>query len=175
MQGANRETIQQCLNNANRYYFGQATAKDVAVWKQAVKTNLTQAQQDAWQVERDARARYADEAITQFLLAEFDRDFTLTPAQWERLAPMVAQTVREYHEDFGQAFSYNSPPWFLTSYYMFLPLHAIPEDECKAIIGKERYDRWAESNTYRYSVQYWSNLKQSHDQRVDQEKKEKKK
>ncbi len=171
IQGATRESVQQRLGNMRNYYFGQPTPKEQAVWKQAMKTDLTQPQQDAWQAERDARAQYSDDAITQFLLAEFDRNFVLTPDQWERLAPILSKTLRDYRPDIGRMFSNNNMQWFLTSYYMFLPLHAIPEADCKAIIGPERYDRWVGSNGYRYSVQYWSNLKEYHEQRVKEAKK----
>ena len=68
-------------------------------------------------------------------------------------------------------FSYNSSQWFLTSYYMFLPMHAVPEEDCKAVVGKERYERWTGSNGYRYSAQYWSNLKEYHEERIKEEKK----
>ena len=171
VQGATRESIQQRLNSTNRYYFGQVSAKEQPVWKQAVKTDLTPEQQAAWQVEKDARAQYGDAAIAQFLLAEFDRNFALTPEQWDKLAPALTGAIRDYRPDILQMFSYNTPQWYLTSYYMFLPMHAIPEADCKALIGKERYDRWAESNGYRYSVQYWSNLKDYHDRRAKEEKK----
>ncbi len=171
VQGATKETLLQQFNNTNRTYFGQPTPKDQTLWKQTVKTDLTQAQQDAWQVERDARAKYSDEAVTQFLLAEFDRNFILSAEQWERLAPLVTTALHDYRTDIGRMLSYNTPQWFLTSYYMFLPIHAIPEEDCKAILGKDRYDRWMESNGYRYSVQYWTNLKQSHERRTKEEKK----
>ena len=171
VQGATRETVQQRLGNSSRYYFGQAAPKELAIWKQAVKTGLTQAQQDAWQAERDARAQYSDNAVTQFLLAEFDRSFVLSVDQWERLAPLLAQSIHEYRPDISRMFSYNQPQWFLTSYYMFLPLHAIPEADCKAIIGKERYERWTESNGYRFSVQYWGNLKDVHERRAKEARK----
>ncbi len=171
VQGAEREMIQQRLSNSNRYYFTPPTPKDQAVWKQAIKTDLTQAQQDAWQVERDARARYADDAVAQFLLAEFDRNFILGAGQWERFAPLIAKALHDYRPDINRMFSYNSSQWFLTSYYMFLPVHAIPEEDCKAIVGKERFERWTGSNGYRYSVQYWSNLKEYHEERMKEEKK----
>ena len=171
VQGATREMLQQRLGNNNRYYFDRATPKEQAVWKTAVKHDLTQAQQDAWQAEGDARAQYSDDAVTQFVLAEFDRNFVLTGEQWDRLTVLLAKTMHDYRPDISQMFSYNSPQWFLTSYYMFLPFHAIPEDDCKAIIGKERYDHWTESSGYRYSVQYWNNLKQTHSQRTKEGKK----
>ncbi len=108
IQGATRESVQQRLGNMRNYYFGQPTPKDQAIWKQAMKTDLTQPQQDAWQTERDARAQYSDDAITQFLLAEFDRSFVLTPEQWERLAPVLSKTLRDYRPDIGRMFSGNN-------------------------------------------------------------------
>ena len=170
VQTATRETVQQRLNSTSRFYFNQVFPKEEAVWKTAVKSELTKPQQDAWQTERDARARYSDEAVTQFILAEFDRNFVLGSDQWDRLAVLLTQAMHDYRPDINEMFS-NASQWYLTSYYMFLPFHAIPEDDCKAIIGKERYDRWAESNGYRYSVQYWTNLKQNHAQRTKEEKK----
>ncbi len=170
-QGATRETVQQRLGSQSRGYYGKADARELVMWKQAVKTGLTQAQQDAWQSERDARERYNDDATAQFILAEFDRSFVLSVDQWERLAPLLAQSIREYRPEISRMFSYNTPQWFLTSYYMFLPMHAIPEADCKTIIGKERFDRWTESNGYRFSVQYWGNIKDSRDRRNKETKK----
>ena len=47
VQGATQaKIVQQRLGNTNRYYFGQPTPKDQAIWKQAMKTDLTQGAAD---------------------------------------------------------------------------------------------------------------------------------
>ncbi len=132
-----------------------------------METELTAPQHAAWETERSARDRYNSTAIAGYLLAEFDRKVSLTTEQWNKLAPIVAQAVEDYRPDIGQMFSYNnSSPWFLTSYYMFLPLHAIPENDLKAMLNPGQWDLWTGSSEYTYTSNYWANISANHNSRA---------
>ena len=166
MQGATPENIRQKLANGTRYAYQRPDAQTNALWKATVSAELTPAQQTAWTAERDARTRYSDTAVAGFLLAEFDRKFSLLPEQWDKLAPTLIKAIQDYQSDIRGMFAYGNSPWFLTSYSMFLPLHAVPENELKAILSREQWDGWTGSQEFSYTSNYWDNIRQMHDQRV---------
>ncbi|MDB6155531.1 MAG: hypothetical protein JWL90_3984 [Chthoniobacteraceae bacterium] len=138
-----------------------------AMWVNAIKRELNDAQQTAWQKEIDERMRFKEKAICSIILTEFDRKNQLSPQQWEKLEPMVAALVKDYSQDIAGMFSSSdSTPWYLQSYMMFIPFAGIPEADLKAILGKEQWDHWAQSNDFSNSTNYFQNVQQNHKQRV---------
>lgn len=162
VQNATPENIRQKLNGGSRYGYDRTEPQGNPLWKATVKAEMTTPQQDAWKTECDSRSRYNDAAVAGFLLAEFDRRYSLQPGQWDQLAPVVSKALEEYQPDIRRMFSYSSGPWYMMSYYMFLPLQAVPENDLKAMLGKEQWDRWTGSSEYNYSAHYWNNIRQMH-------------
>ena len=162
VQNATPENIRQKLGGSSSYYYDRGEPQSSPLWKAAVKAEMTAPQQAAWKAESDARSQYNDAAVAGFLLAEFDRKFSLQPEQWDRLAPAVSKALQEYQPDIRRMFAYSSSPWYMTSYYMFLPLQAVPENDLKALLSKEQWDRWSGSSECNYSANYWNNIKQMH-------------
>ena len=54
------------------------------------------------------------------------------------------------------------------SYYMFLPLNAVPEDDLKALLSPEQWKAWTGSNECSYTATYWPNIKSNHTYRTQQ-------
>lgn len=169
VQNATPEDIRQKLGGGTRYYYERKDPSLDKVWKTAIDTELTPAQQTAWNGERDARSLYNAAAVTGFLLSEFDRRFSLSPTQWEKLTPTVVKALQDYQPDIQGMFSYgNNRPWFLMSYYMFMPLHAVPENDLKALLSRTQWDQWTASREYSYTHMYWENIQGNHASRTGQ-------
>lgn len=169
VQGATPEDIRQKLGGGSRFSYERPDSSTENIWKAAVNAELTPDQQTAWAKERDARSQYNASAVTEFLLAEFDRKFSLSPAQWEKLTPAVVKALQEYQPDIQQMFSYSNSTWYLTSYYMFMPLHALPENDIKALLSKAQWDQWTASREYSYTTMYWESIRQNHSSRTQRQ------
>ena len=175
VQGATPENIQQRLDGAGRFYYERSEPKGGDLWTAVVNAEMTPAQQTAWQGECDERSRYNNTAIAGFLAAEFDRRFALSAEQWSRLVPALAQAVQDYRSDIGRMFSYaDSSRWYLQSYYMFLPINAVPENDLKALLSPQQWDAWTHSSEYSNSASYWQNIQTMHANRTQQKAKAKK-
>jgi len=149
---------------------GRKTSESETIWDYAVKTELTAEQQTAWRKELDERSSYREKVITSAIMEAFERQNPITTAQREKLEPIIAGILKDYAQDIGTFFSSsNDIPWYLQSYNMFIPFSGVPEDEFKAILTKEQWDRWTGSNECSNVANYWENLKQIHESRVKAE------
>ena len=174
VEEATRENIQQKLASIASYQLVNRNNSAEGLWKKTVDTELTPEQRTAWQSERDARDAYLEAAGAQFLTAEVDRLVALSPEQWDRLEPMIAKVSQDYGPDLHRLFASNGTPWFLLTYYMFLPLHAIPDEDYKAMLNETQWNQLAGSSPFSTSATYWDNVKQNHESRLQQEAKKKK-
>ena len=175
VQGATPENIGQRLADTGRYYYERSDPKGGALWTAAVNAEMTPAQQTAWRGECDERSRYNDAALAGFLAAEFDRRFALSAEQWGRLVPALARAVQDYRPDIGNMFSFaDSSRWYLQSYYMFLPLNGVPENDLKALLSPRQWDAWTHSSEFSNNASYWPNIQSNHDSRTQQKEKAKK-
>ena len=148
--------------------FGQEGTEGRSIWEKTVARDLTAPQRARWQQEVAARAAFREEATAGLILAEFDRIYQLSDAQWEQLQPALRAVMREYGPDIRRMFGYSpgNTPWYFQSYNMFLPLAGIPEDGLKAIIGPDRWNQWSTSIEHRNGANYWQNIQQVHDQNL---------
>ena len=146
--------------------FGQEGTEGRSIWEKAVERDLTAPQRARWQQEVAARAAFREEATSALILAEFDRRYQLSEAQWEKLRPALQGVMRDYGPDIRRMFGFSpaNMPWYFQSYNMFLPLAGIPEDDLKAIIGPDRWNQWSNSVEHRNGVNYWQNIQQVHNQ-----------
>ena len=136
---------------------------------------MTPAQQTAWRGECDERSRYNDAAVAAFLAAEFDRRFALSAEQWGKLVPALTRAMQDYRPDIGSMFSFaNSSRWYLQSYYMFLPLSAVPENDLKALLSPPQWEAWTHSSEYSNSTSYWPDIQSNHNSRTQPKEKPKK-
>ena len=140
------------------------------LYDKTVERELNAPQRDAWRREVDARAAYRDAAVGSLILAEFDRRYQLTSAQWDALQGPLARTLQEYGPDIRRMFGYSppNPPWYFQNYAMFLPLVGIPEEEFKDVLGPERWERWSASQENNNGGNYWRNVLQYHKQRHEE-------
>ncbi len=147
------------FNNTNRRRILNDGALKQGVWKAAVQTEMTEAQQAAWKVETDARAAFSDEALAVFVMAEFDRRYSINSGQWEQLEPYVAEIVQDYRVDIR---NYFSDSWYYRNYAVTIPVAGVPEAEAKAILSEKQWKLWKGDSAWHY----WSGVKDNHDRRV---------
>ena len=175
VQGATPENIAQRLANVSRYYSERSDPKGGPLWTAAINAEMTPAQQTAWRGECGERSRYNDAAVAGFLAAEFDRRFALSAEQWGKLVPALARVVQDYRADIGTMFSFaDTSRWYLQSYYMFLPLNGVPENDLKALLTPGQWDAWTHSTEYSNSASYWPNIQSNHNSRTQQKEKARK-
>ena len=174
MGDATPQNVKQRLDSMEEYQFRRSSTsvpEEQPVWTATVTAELTEAQRAAWKAEVEQRSAFRDGAIGAVIVAEFDRKYTLSPEQWTALAPKMAQFLQEYAPDIASSFSsFNSTPWYLQSYTMFMPFAGIPEAELKTILGKEGWGRWSGSDEFSNTISYWENVQQSHEQRTKKAK-----
>ena len=166
--------IKQRLAGLGPYMFQQnvLAMNTPTIWEAAVKRELTEAQQKAWQVETDARSEARDKTISQAVLAEFDREVPLSEEQWSKFEPIISGIIKEYGPSINRMFSnaYNYP-WYVQQYYAPIPFAGVPEKDFKAILSKEQIEHWTASNVGSNSANWWSNIKSNHENEMKQKKK----
>ena len=166
--------IKQRLAGLGSYMFQRnfLAMNTPAIWEAAVKRELTEAQQKAWQVETDARSEARDKTISQAVLAEFDRAVPLSEEQWSKFEPIISGIIKEYGPSisrmFSNAYTY---PWYVQQYYAPIPFAGVPEKDFKAILSKEQIEHWTASNVGSNSANWWSNIKSNHENEMKQKKK----
>jgi hypothetical protein len=156
----------QQMDNFNSYQVPGDKPPQQAIWKKAVERELTPIQRAAWDREVEARQQFRDQTIVGAILAEFDRQVPLRKEQWEKLEPQLVKIISEYSEEIGQFFSYNEgSAWYLQNYTRFMPLAGIPEEEMKALLSKEQWERWSTTEEFANAKNYWNNIRQNHQNR----------
>ena len=170
IQGATPENIPQKIAGMSRYSFSHAEQEENAFWKGALNTAMSDPQRKAWQAARDERAHYSAVAIAGLVGAELDRKLSLTPEEWQRLQPILTRALEDYGPDIRANFTYYSSPWYLQSYTLYTPLHAVPDQDLKLILSPAQYKTWTTSSECSYSSNYWENIHRNHDQRVKEKK-----
>lgn len=167
---ATPENIQQKIAGMSRYSYSRNELEDHPIWKAAVETNLDEPQRQAWQAACAERTRYSSAAIAALVGAELDRRLSLTPDEWQRLLPTITQVLEDYGPDIRSQFSYYSYPWYLQSYTLYTPMHAVPDKDLKEILSPTQYKTWTGGSEYRYSSSYWENIRSNHDRRLKEKK-----
>jgi len=166
----NAGSLRQRLANMGDYYFQREVGTPMekhAYWEATVRDVLSSPQQAAWKVEVEARRGYREEVVPAVVLSEFDRKHPLTNEQWTQLEPKIKKLVKDYGADFSSYYSSNQgTPWYLHYYLVYLPFAGIPDAEMKAVLAKDQWDQWTQSNEHSNIENMWSNIKQNHDQRV---------
>jgi hypothetical protein len=163
------------LENLESYNFQQRLypePKSQAIWVEAFKASLDAQQAAAAAKSANERDAFRNESIAAFLVAMFDESNHITAAQDTALTTAVTGTIKDYYPDIRGYFSGNNGvDWYLQSYYMFIPVVAVPETELKTILGGESFARLSHSPNYGNAMSYWSGIKSNHDARVKSEKK----
>jgi hypothetical protein len=170
LSDATARNVKQRLEGMEEYQYSRGSSvapEKRPVWEKTIQTELTEAQRAAWQKEVDARSVFRERAIASLILAEFDRKHLLSTEQWAKLEPLITSFMKDYGPDIATMFSpANTSPWFLQSYSMFIPFAGISEKELKAVLGKEQWDRWAGSNEFSNTSNYWENIRGNHERRL---------
>jgi hypothetical protein len=164
IRGTNPEAVPQRLASMESYMFYQNVVpapESEEVWAKTSAAVITPAQKEAWQSELKEREAFRSHAISDFILAEFDRQQSLTTAQFTELQSKIAKALEEYGSAIGNMFSGSgSTSWFLQPYCRMLPIFAIPEAELKKILTPAQWERWTSSYEYGNAANYWSNIQQ---------------
>lgn len=157
----------QQMDNFNSYQVPGDKPPLQSVWKKTVERELTAEQRAVWDKEVEARKQFRDKTIVGAILAEFDRQVPLRKEQWDKLEPMMQKIITEYTDEIGTFFSFSEgSAWYLQNYTRFMPLAGIPEEELKALLGKEQWDRWTTTEEFANAKNYWNNIRQNHQNRI---------
>jgi hypothetical protein len=172
LNDANVENIKVRLASIPDYQFrrGSETESETTILDEALKAELSEEQQTAWKKEVDARSEFRSKAISEFIVAQFDRRHLLMTEQFDKLRPKVEQLLKEYDQDIGRMFTYYGGGWHMQHYLQFMPFAGIPEKELKEILSKEQWDSWAGTHEFSNANSYWENVKRNHDQRIKRDK-----
>ena len=74
--------------------------------------------------------------------------------------------MSEYTDEIGTFFSFSEgSAWYLQNYTRFMPLAGIPEEEMKALLSKEQWERWSTTEEFANAKNYWNNIRQNHQNR----------
>jgi hypothetical protein len=150
---------------------GRLIGEPKGLWLKTVRSELNDTQRAAWDKEIETRNAFREKAIIAAVMSEFDRNNTLTAAQWATIEPMIAGIIKEYSPEIGSMFSpSNSIPWHLQYYTTLIPFVGIPENELKTVLRKEQWERWIGSSEYSNCKNYWENIQSNHAQRVKTKK-----
>jgi hypothetical protein len=168
---ANSRNIRQLLNGLENYQGSNSSRQkpeERAVWKKAIRSELTFEQRNQWRGEVEARNGYRDLAISSSVLAGFDEKVSLSTKQWSLLQPLVARVIREYRPDIGRLFGFpGGAPWYLQTISKLIPLAGIPETKLKEILTAEQWERWTTSGEFGNNTNYWLMIEQNHQARED--------
>jgi hypothetical protein len=136
------------------------------LWTDTIKATLTTEQNEIWQKELDARSAYRDRATAALAISELDRRRRLTTEQFNKLEPLIINVVKDYSPDITR---YLSNDWQLRSYYLLVPLTAIPETQLKTILSADQAKLMKERDLAQVQS-YWDGIKNYHEQRLKEKK-----
>lgn len=161
MRSVDAKTLGQRLSSLSRdISFGdQSATMEQPIWNNAVADVLTDSQMEMWMNEVNGRKAYRERARVLMILGELDRRFHLSLDQWQKLEPLLTESVAEYATDFSRMFGTGETPR-----YMIVLLAGIPEEKTKSILTPEQYEQWQNSDNAQFKS-WWENIKASHDSR----------
>ena len=142
---------------------------DCSIWINAIKETLDEEQTKKWKAEQDARQEYRTHAVIGSVLYELDRRYRVSAAQMQQLEPMLKKVLADYEEDIRDYFSFDNGGWFLMSYYALLPVAGLEEKDAKSVFTAAQWKQW-EAQDFPRLGNYWSNLKQNHENRMGRQK-----
>jgi hypothetical protein len=137
-------------------------AEDSPLWKEALNEVMPPDKRKLWQQEQDARTDYQNAAMTGVVLYHLQRQCPITVDQRKSLEPLIKRVVNDYTPDLNGWFS---SPWYLYSYYVFVPMAGVPEKELEKVLGPSRMKQ-VKNTVLPRGQEYWDNIKEQHDQRV---------
>ena len=137
-------------------------AQDSPLWKTAIDEVMPAEKKKLWKQEQDARNDYQNTAMTGVVLYHLQRQCPITREQWKNLEPLIKRIVNDYTPDLNGWFS---SPWYLYSYYVFVPLAGVPEKDLEKVLGPTRMKQ-VKNTVLPRGQEYWDSIKEQHDQRV---------
>jgi hypothetical protein len=136
-------------------------------WENTVRAELSVPQRDVWQKELDARADFRSSALADYVMAEFDRQYALTPAQYDKLSPILARVVHDNADAIAGTFGgFGDTPWYLQGFYTLIPMMGISEKDLGDALSKDQMKRWTSSQEYMSASNFWNNIQQMQKNRV---------
>ena len=176
LSNLNPQQIRQRLAGMESYqYYTGPISNPVPIWDNTVKEVLSPEQNATWTEEIEHRQAFRQKAAAASILAEFDRRFSATAEQSQKLEAFLAKFLEDYSPDIERMFSSgNSAPWYLATYSVFLPFGSLDEKKAMEYMTKEQWDQLKASNEFSNATNYWENVEQQHKQRVKQKDESKK-
>lgn len=141
--------------------------EDSPLWKTAVKNSLTPEQLALWERSKAAREAFRVEAICQIPVLFLQHAAGLRPEQIPSLAPLIANTIREYEPDILSVFSFgDGRPWYRQEWIALLPLALLQESELKNTLSPEQWKRWSDSNAHQTAFMHADSVRTAHENRL---------
>ena len=156
---ASPDTVEQRLACVPSYQFNRMEQGQDSggIWEKAVKMALNEDQQKAWQAEREARDAYRSSAIAGWIACSFGQNFGLSQDQTDKIQGVIGKLVDKYHDRLG-GFFMGDTPWYLESFYMFIPVAGIPDKDLKGLLTKEQLEKWNGSPLHSEAAMMWGNI-----------------
>jgi hypothetical protein len=153
--------------NLNQFRPMQDGKVNPGIWEKTVQSDLTAAQQAAWQKQTDEREAFREQAITSLIMMEFDRKIQLTPDQGTKLEPLVSGVLRDYTPDIARVFAGSGDfPGYIANGCVLMPLAGVSTADFQAILTKDQWKLWSESPDCINASNLWQGVRQFHNQRV---------
>jgi len=141
--------------------------EEVAAWNEQLRSALSPDQWNRWRAREEDRTRYAQTIPPEMALAEFDALLHLSPAQVERVKPIIGKFVNDYAPELASYFTgfRGNPGWHLYTPPVFLPFVSA-EAEVKAILSPEQWDYWSKEPHYASANAIFKDLRERHENRL---------
>ncbi len=164
VQTATPKNLLQALAGTTRANYGrnEKGSQDSELWKMALKTTLTEAQQKKLQQVTDERQTYRLKAMAAMSVSELDRRRKLSSDQCAKIEAGIQKVLVTYLPDIER---YMSGQWFLQYYYALVPLAGVAEKELQEILTPEQW-KLCKDRDLPDAMQYWEGVKNNHDQRI---------
>jgi len=173
IKDATAADIDQRLRNLGSVRFGRkGKAIESPIWKAAIRSSLTDEQQEIWMKEVEKRRADQQRATVSLIVTQLDNAARLTAEQVKEIQPLIKTSIDSYGPDINRYFSSwsSDTPWYLNSYYNMIPFQGIPEKQAKEVLTKAQWKVWEERFQSRVS-HYWDQVLEYHEQRMKAEKK----
>ncbi len=158
------DVVQQRLEGMGGIRVGNEGPERNGLWRSVIENVLTAEERVKWTQAEDERRAYRTRAMAQMLVAELDRQTSLSLTQCEKLEPLVLKALEEYLPDMANYTDRNSGVDFRM---LLLMLTGAPTEEVQAVLTPDQYGKWQQITAdYRG---WWQSIEQNHRTRMSNE------
>ncbi len=137
-----------------------------AAWKATIRSALSPNEWSQWEARRKERALSMESVGPQLASAEFDSLLRLTPAQVEKLKPIIRDVIKEYAPNIASRFPSNGGfGWQALSPSVFLPFLGA-EAQVQEILTPDQWELWMKDERHAAALEIWKEVQTDHERRA---------